>query len=345
MHSIEAKLADIWPPRSWQDVTVLLAVSGGADSVALLRAMAALKTGGEGRLAVAHFNHRLREDQSDADEAFVLDLCRRLEIPSEVGYGRPEELTGCGRDGLEAAARAARYEFLAAVAARLGARYVVTAHTADDQAETILHRIIRGTGVGGLRGMARTRPLRLPLFEPDEDHDVTETPGTATLIRPLLEIRRCELVSYLDDLAQPYRSDPSNADVRFTRNRIRHELLPRLAEQFNSAVVDALLRLGTLAGEAQAPRCATAKDADSVVIDARPTTELPRYLVRELLIAAWRRQGWPMQAMGFAQWDQLAEMLWACGKSECPSAGKQMFPGNILAEASAGQLRLAQIEQ
>jgi len=256
---------------------------------------------------------------------------------------------------LEAAARAARYEFLAAVAARLGARYVVTAHTADDQVETILHRIIRGTGIGGLRGMARTRPLRLPLFEADEDHDLPEAAGTVTLIRPLLEIRRCELVSYLDDLAQPYRSDSSNADVRFTRNRIRHELLPRMAEQFNSAVVDALLRLGTLAGEAQAavdwmvddliPRCATAKDADSVVIDARPTTELPRYLVRELLIAAWRRQGWPMQAMGFAQWDQLAEMLWACGKSECPSAGKQMFPGNILAEASAGQLRLAQIEQ
>jgi len=252
LHPIEAKLAAAWPPQTWQDVTVLLAVSGGADSVALLRAMTALHPGGEGRLAVAHFNHRLREDQSAADEAFVVDLCRQLGTPCEAGHGRPGELSGCGRDGLEAAARKARYEFLAATAARLGARYVVTAHTADDQAETILHRIIRGTGIGGLRGMARARLLRLPFLERDQPEELSEepvqwaefpSPGTATLIRPLLEIRRGELVDYLDDLAQPYRSDASNADVRFTRNRIRHELLPRLAEQFNSAVVDALLRL------------------------------------------------------------------------------------------------------
>ncbi|HUT11782.1 MAG TPA: tRNA lysidine(34) synthetase TilS [Thermoguttaceae bacterium] len=364
LHPIEAKLAAAWPPQTWQDVTVLLAVSGGADSVALLRAMTALKTDGEGRLAVAHFNHHLREDESAADEAFVGDLCRRLEIPCEVGHGRPDELTGCGGDGLEAAARTVRYEFLAATAARLGARYVVTAHTADDQAETILHRIIRGTGIGGLRGMARARLLRLPFLEMDEaeeasdepaDRAATLPPATTTLIRPLLEMRRSELVAYLDDLGQPYRSDSSNADVRFTRNRIRHELLPRLAEQFNSAVVDALLRLGTLADEAQAAvdwmvddliqRCVTVKDAGAIVIDGRPMTELPRYLVRELLIAVWRRRTWPMQAMGFAQWDQLAEMLINCCKTESSSAGKQMFPGSILAEAARGQLCLSRVEQ
>ena len=250
-HPLETRLAAAWPPPAWHDVTVLLAISGGADSVALLRAAVALKTAGEGRLAAAHLNHQLRPGEADADEAMVVALCRRLGVACEVGRVQLDLTGPAGGDGLEAAARQARYQFLEATAARLGARYVVTAHTADDQAETILHRIVRGTGIGGLAGMARTRPL-----------------GPTTLIRPLLGFRRAELLAYLDDLGQSYRDDSSNQDIQFTRNRIRHELLPQLAEQFNAGVVDALLRLGSLAGEVQA------------VIDAL-TGELAERCVRE----------------------------------------------------------------
>src|SRR3569623_1408931 len=163
----ERRLAEDWAPSDWSDLTVLVAVSGGADSVALLRGMAALRRSGPGRLIVAHFNHALRAAAAE-DERFVVELCRELGLVCEVGRSRvAERAAECG-DGVEAAARHARYEFLQATADRLGARYVATAHTADDQAETILHRILRGTGLAGLSGMSRSRPLgqAVPLLRP-----------------------------------------------------------------------------------------------------------------------------------------------------------------------------------
>jgi tRNA(Ile)-lysidine synthase len=336
LHPLETKLAAAWPPTAWQAVTTLLAVSGGVDSVALLRAMRALKTRGEGRLCVAHFNHHLRGEQSAADEAFVVELCRRFDLPSEVERARAGQVVAASSDGLEAAARAARYEFLRQTAARLGARYVVTAHTADDQAETILHRIIRGTGIAGLAGMERARALG----------------PAATLIRPLLEVRRAELAGYLDDLGQPYRCDPSNEDTRLTRNRIRHELLPLLARQFNPGVVDALLRLGRLAGEAQAvvetivedlsEQCVVREGPQAVQLDAAALAGQPRHVIRELLMATWRKQDWPMQAMGFAQWDLLGEMVSGCRGLPAELPPKEMFPGGVLAEPAEGRLRLVQ---
>jgi len=337
LHPLETKLAAAWPPAKWQDLTTLLAVSGGADSVALLRAMLTLKTGGDGRLCVGHFNHHLRGDQSAADEAFVVELCRRFDLPCEVGRARPGQVAAEGSDGLEAAARVARYEFLQQAAARLGARYVVTAHTADDQVETILHRILRGAGIRGLGGIQRVRA-----FGP-----------AATLIRPLLEVRRGELVAYLDDLGQSPRFDSSNRDIRLTRNRIRHELLPQLAREFNPGVVNALLRLGRLAGEAQAVieavvedlcrRCVVCRGPQEVEIDAAALADQPRYVIRELLMATWRRQDWPMQAMGFAQWDLLAEMISGCREIPAELPCKQMFPGNVLAEPGEGRLRLLRV--
>jgi tRNA(Ile)-lysidine synthase len=334
----DAKMATSWPPEAWRDVTVLLAVSGGVDSVAMLRAMVALKSGGEGRLFAAHFNHHLRSEESDADEAFVLGLCRRHGIECEVGRARPGQLAADSTDGIEAAARTARYDFLRLAAARLGARYVVTAHTADDQVETILHRIVRGTGIAGLAGIARARPLG----------------EAAALIRPLLSFRRTELLAYLDALGQPYREDSSNADTRLTRNRIRHELLPLLAEKYNPGVVDAVLRLGSLAGEAHgvvesivdelAERCILDSHSGGVRIDASALAGQPRYIVRELVIAAWRKQSWPMQAMGFRQWDQLAAMITTHGEDSGPTPPRQTFPGGVSAQAEPGCLRLARLD-
>src|SRR5262249_46014861 len=192
---------------------LVVAVSGGPDSVALVRALAAAR----GRhdpppLILAHLNHQLRGPESDADEGFVaglhaalvaagvpaLDLCRgRRDVGAEAR----------ARGGnLEAVARRLRYRWRAGVARERGARWVATGHTANDQAETVLHRLLRGTGLQGLRGIAARRELE---------------PGVG-VVRPLLRATRADVLAYLGGLGQPYRHDSSNEDRRQTRNRIPH---------------------------------------------------------------------------------------------------------------------------
>jgi len=338
MKHLESCLAEAWPAQRWQDVTVLLAVSGGPDSVALARAMTALRPESAGRLVVAHFNHALRGAASDVDEQFVVGLCNTLGL--ECCRGRA---TGAHSDDAdvvappantsEEATRAARYDFLIATAGRFGARYVVTAHTADDQAETVLHRIVRGTGLAGLAGMAHARELFL---------------GTS-LVRPLLAVRRADVLAYLDDLGQPFREDSSNADRGYTRNRLRHELLPQLAADYNPRIVEALLRLAALAGEGQAAietqalalagTCVLASAPGRILINALPLKTAPRCLVREALIIAWRSQGWPLQAMGYDQWEQLAAL--AAGPANPLHPPKHILPGEIVAERAGDRMILS----
>ena len=334
-HPLELKLAQSWPPHEWQGITVLLAVSGGIDSIAMLRAMSAFCQEPTKRLQVAHFNHALRTADADEDEAFVQDVCQRLGIVCLVGRAGKDRPSVEIKDSVEASARDARYRFLQETAEHIGARYVATAHTADDQAETILHRIVRGTGIGGLAGMSRARKL-----------------GRAvTLIRPFLDFHRQELRAYLADIGQTYREDASNRDTRLTRNRIRHELLPMLAESFNPSVDQALRRLGSLAAELQTvidplverllQENVTTADGENpnseatVHIDTKRLAHEPPYLIREVLIAVWRRNRWPMQSMGFEQWSQLAEMI----QSAAPR--RRTFPANVAATAEAGNLVLS----
>ena len=178
--ALEERVAQDWPPRVWQDVPVMVAVSGGADSVALLRILERLRPPAA-RLWVAHFHHGLRGADADADEQFVAALADRLKLGFRAGRVPASQLAA-GSDGLEAAARRARYAFLTTAAEQVGARYLAVAHTADDQAETILHRILRGTGPAGLAGMPRVRMLS----------------PAVSLVRPLLTIRRLELRDYLE---------------------------------------------------------------------------------------------------------------------------------------------------
>lgn len=311
-HSHE-QFRGLWP-ADWNDLTVLAAVSGGADSVALLRALDAAGQHRPGRLIVAHFNHALRPEAPD-DEHFVVALSSRLGLQCVVGHGRPPP----SATGVEETARRARYDFLRATAADVGARYVVTAHTADDQAETVLHRILRGTGISGLAGMRRARPL---------------CPGI-TLLRPLLTMRRAELLAYLQSLNQAYRDDATNLDSRFTRNRLRHSLLPQLANQYNPGVVEALLRLSQLAAETQAMVDARVSgllrhvrvETQRIRIAVAPVANEPRHIIRELLLGLWRRQGWPEQSMGFDEWEALAGHILAPDGR----AGKLgMLPGDIM---------------
>jgi tRNA(Ile)-lysidine synthase len=329
-NDFEARLAADWPPEAWRDVTVLVAVSGGADSVALLRGLLAVRQPGVGQLLVGHVNHGLRGAPSEADAEFVAQLCQRLNTPCQIErVGTP--LAQQAGDGIEAAAREARYGLLQRMAESQGARYVATAHTKDDQAETILHHVMRGTGLRGLAGMPRARAL-----------------GPAvSLVRPLLNFSRAEVLAFLASLDQPFREDATNRDVALTRNRVRHELLPLIKSQYSPAIVEALLRLGQLAADAVATVDESAEQllersliesSDArVVIRCAYLKEQQRHLVREVFVALWRRQGWPAQSMGFGEWDALAEMALASSASEA-TRRKRVLPGAIAAERHGEQL-------
>ncbi len=317
LHTLEQQLLAAWPPGVWRDVTVVVAVSGGADSVALLRALAAVSQQPPGRLVVAHFNHQLRGQESDEDERFVRRLSQQLNLPLEVG-------AACSLgDGpplrQEAELRQRRYRFLEEVAERTASRYVATAHTADDQAETVLHRIVRGTSLAGLSGIPVSRRLN----------------QLTTIVRPMLAIDRALVLQYLSDRNQPHRVDSSNHSLDYTRNRIRHQLLPLLAQHYNPQVSHALLRLSRLAGEAQdligswvdslIPRCVIAMDSHCARLDRSILRRERPFLLRELLREIWHRQHWPRQAMGERKWQQLGSLI----QSSLVNPPGITLPGNI----------------
>jgi tRNA(Ile)-lysidine synthase len=279
---------------------LVVAVSGGPDSVALLLALWQVR--GLGPLVAAHLNHLLRGEESDADEAFVRALCERLALVCRCE--RLDVLAAAGSEGgnLEGVARRLRYDWLARVAQDAGARWVATGHTADDQAETVLHRLLRGTGLKGLRGIAARRDL---------------APGVA-LVRPLLRATRADVIAYLNEIGQPYRQDSTNLDPAFTRNRLRHDLLPRIAAEYNPEIVACLGRLAEQAEEifateeeevrsllaaAELPRA-----GPLLVFDRRRLTVAPRQRVREVFRLLWEREGWPMGEMGFDAWERVASV-------------------------------------
>lgn len=208
---------------------VVVAVSGGADSLALLHVLNELRPRLGCRLHVATLDHGLRGEAGAADARFVADIAAQWGLPVTVdGVDVPALMAQTGQ-GVEAAARQARFAFLAQVAHETGATLVATAHHANDQAETILLHLLRGTGLRGLSGMA----LR------------TTLPGfpEITLIRPLLETSRGEIEAYCQQHSLSPRSDETNRDTDLRRNRIRHDILPQLMT-INPQIVSALVHLG-----------------------------------------------------------------------------------------------------
>ena len=191
---------------------ILVALSGGADSVALVHALHRL--GGRApacggyRLTAGHLNHQLRGDESNRDEQFVRELCQRLQI--ELIVERTDRLRGSAN--LEERARDLRYEFLHRVADRIGARQIALAHHADDQAETVLMRLLRGSGIAGLSAMSPSGPGRL--------------------VRPMLSLNRLHILAYLDAIGASYVTDSSNLSSAFLRNQVRHQLLPMLERDY-----------------------------------------------------------------------------------------------------------------
>lgn len=308
----------------------MIAVSGGPDSVALLRAILAIRPPTEScPVVLAHLNHRLRGSESDGDEAFVRSLHAELATTTPQLHLSCHTIDVADRaqaagDNVEKVARQLRYAWLSEVVTREQCTQAATGHTADDQAETVLHRLIRGTGMRGLRGIARRRPLC----------------SGVRLIRPLLRVTRMEVLGYLQALGQTYRSDSSNHDRRFTRNRIRHELLPVLRD-FNPRIDAVLCRLSEQAAavhrrtESQARRllqvAERARAGGLLIFDRPRLAAAPRGLVREALRLAWRREGWPENGMSFAGWDRLADLVFAeSGAIDLPGGVRACNAGRVV---------------
>ncbi|HBE67449.1 MAG TPA: tRNA lysidine(34) synthetase TilS, partial [Planctomycetaceae bacterium] len=224
-HPLLEQLRREWPLETWRRHRTLVAVSGGADSVALLRGLVELGGTSE-QLHLAHFDHRIRGEQSTEDASFVSDLSDRLEIPIDV---ESASLPASN----ESDARSQRYDFLVRSAYRNGCGYVATAHHRDDRIETTLHNIFRGSGLAGAATPRRYRPL-------DED---------LVLVRPLLGCSRAEITDFLHQLAQPHQTDTSNWDTKYRRNYLRHQVLPELRNVYPN-VDDSIHRFSELAEEA-----------------------------------------------------------------------------------------------
>jgi tRNA(Ile)-lysidine synthase len=291
--------AKLWCGPGSLGAAWVVAVSGGGDSVGLLRVLHGLADRVGLRLSVAHLDHGVRGAEARADAAFVAELAAGLGIPCDLGEWQPSRSSH-----FEADARAARYALLTEVAKLRGASVVAVGHTLDDQAETILHRIVRGTGIRGLAGMPRKRVL--------------SADPKVTLVRPLLDVTRRQVRDYLAELGQPFREDDSNADLTRTRARIRHNLLPKLAAEYNPQVRAALVRLGSLAAAVE-----RALDADvnemkqAVIITSVPHCvvlkqgflgSLPLHLRAEVLRRIWRDLGWPEAGMTARRWWRLARL-------------------------------------
>ena len=214
----------------------VVALSGGPDSVALTLILLELQAAGqlvEG-LHMAHLNHGLRGEESDAEEKFCRRFAERVGLEIKVGRA---DVAGAARGGgsLEAVARRVRYDFLRRVAKRVGAGTVATGHQADDVAESVLLRMIRGAGVTGLGAMAPRRPLG----------------DGVSLVRPLLEVPAADLRAYLKERGEAFCADSSNLDTRYARNRVRHDLMPKLREDYHVFSPHSLVALNESALEVE----------------------------------------------------------------------------------------------
>lgn len=266
---------------------VVVALSGGPDSMALLHALRAL---GQWSLAIAHLDHGLREE-SARDAAFVQRVARELDLPL---YLRRLEVRPEG-EGLEEAARRARYRFLEEARAHFGAHRVALGHTADDQAETVLLRLVRGCGLRGLGGMP---------------------PARGPFVRPLIEVTRQEVEAFLREVGASWVVDRSNLDVRFWRNRIRHRVLPEL-RALNPAVVETICRMAEVLREEEAQLEGLAAEAVGRLRrapgqwEAEGLRTLPPALRRRALRMALAEVRGDLRGVGLGHIRDLEELLWS----------------------------------
>ncbi|MCO8125167.1 tRNA lysidine(34) synthetase TilS [Stieleria sp. TO1_6] len=321
--SLLKSVQSAWPAWPASNVGVVVGCSGGADSVALLHSLVQLADRDTkqrpirpGFVVVAHFNHRLRGAESDADAHFVKNLADRLGLRFELGSGDPQKSD-------EESTRNERREFLADVVRRSGARYLALGHSLDDNAETILYRLMRGTGPAGLRGIAPFRPL-------------SDDPSGSDFViaRPLLSADRQSIRDAMRSADLPWREDRSNQSPEYHRNWIRNQLIPLMQTQFPDAVA-AIGR--AIDGQSQwaavidqqvdqwtqtqqiSPRPLTLRRLQPDSIDSNAQ----QAIAIEALRRYWLQSQWPLQAMTQSHWNRIYALL--CGQG--PDA--ITMPGSI----------------
>jgi len=310
-----------------QGDVIIVAVSGGADSVALLHALWTMKSELGIELIVAHINHRIRGEDADQDALFVQRLAERLGLASVVKKVDVPAFSKKIRAGLEETARKVRYEFLESLAKDSGAARIAVAHTADDQAETVLLNIIRGAGLDGLSGMSAVR---------------------GKVIRPLIESFRTDVETYLCENQLEWRTDITNLSLDYTRNKIRLKLIPMLEAEFNPRVKDSLISLSRLArDEAEVAESATelefmaaAKEAghESVVLDAALLKKLPRALLRRCIRKAIEMVKGDLRDIEYMQVERIAENV-----AESEDFSLTLPSGVVYARLTQGEFRIFRI--
>ena len=292
-----------WPLFSPGD-RVLVAVSGGPDSLSLLHALyQGREAHGMAAVEAAHLDHGLRSEESAAEAQWVAAWCAERGIPCHLGQANVAAVAKARKRSRQEASRAARYEFLAATAAAVRANKIATAHTQDDQVETVLLNILRGTGLDGLRGIPTQRDL---------------------YVRPLLDVTRSQIEAYCLEHSLTPRRDLSNfSPDKYTRNRIRLELLPRLVRDYNPAVGNALLRLSEIAAldsdyrhqQAQAalPGVLREQDADRMVLNRAALTSLHPALLRGVLRLAIGRLRGTAEGMTYEMTEAICRAITSLG--------------------------------
>ena len=302
---------DLFRPRD----TVLVGVSGGIDSVVLLHALKELGI----RVAAAHVDHGLRGEESRGDALFVRELAETWQIPFYTKEFDVHDYAEERKLSTQVAAREVRYGYLTELAQSIGARKIATAHHADDQAETVLMRIVRGTSIRGVAGI----PLRR------EERGIE-------VVRPLLEVWRSEIEAYANERNIPHREDSSNASIKYLRNKIRLQLLPHLQSEYNAGVKEALVQIAEHAREDEEYLGLLAEDAFSthvkrenqhrMRIDRKRMSMLPLSLQRRLItLILYYLRG------NNVQWEQVhINSIRSLAASPSPS-GEVRLPDGLLA--------------
>ena len=209
---------------------ILCAVSGGVDSVVLLDALANVSHKFGFKLYIVHFNHQLRGESSDMDEAFVRKMALDYNIPFHTTKGNVKKFSERNSMSIEDAARTLRYRFIEQTAKTIKVNYIVTAHTLDDSAETFFLNLFRGSGLKGLRGIPANRSIGKSI----------------NIIRPLLQFQKTELIIYANKRGLPWREDETNSLMHYTRNKIRHDLLKKIRDEYSPAIIDIINRTSRL---------------------------------------------------------------------------------------------------
>lgn len=330
-----ARRFQLFPPGE----TVVVGVSGGPDSLCLLDVLQDLAPEFRIALHVAHLHHGLRGAEADADAAFVAEIARQRGLPCTIQ--REDVGALAAREGLslEEAARQARYTFLAEVAARLGSHTIAVAHQADDQVETVLMHLLRGSGLAGLRGM---RP-RMPLTE---YHGLLRRPPEGLwLVRPLLGVWRQEIEAYLQAKGLTPRLDRSNLDLTFFRNRLRHEVLP-LLERLNPRLRETWWRMAeALAADYEFleqtlhqvwPTVTAVEAPDRIVFDLARWRGLPLSLRRMALREAAFRLAHRLRDLRFDHVEEAIRMA-----EEGMTGGMLTWPEDLRVAVAYGNLIVA----